>query len=80
MLRVGKEMTKVFVYLNHYRCPYDLVRWSDPWSCMCNGKCPTCGAEIEPYASHDVATCELIVHAPAVYDAANESPTHRTVL
>jgi hypothetical protein len=40
-------------FLNHYR--HCGVRWAMVWSCMCNDHCPTCGAEIEPYRSDDVA-------------------------
>lgn len=45
-------------YLNHYRhddCPVRPgVEWDDSWSCMCNDRCPECGAEIEPYESEEV--------------------------
>lgn len=39
------------VWQNNYRCQIctsEAVTWSDEWSCMCNDRCPTCGAEIEP--------------------------------
>lgn len=42
------------LYRNHYRCPDDGTEWTDEWDCMCNDKCPTCNAEIEPYRSEDL--------------------------
>ena len=49
-------------YVNYYRhkgCPetppgHDDPEWADEWSCMCNDKCPQCGAEIEPYDSEEL--------------------------
>lgn len=39
-------------FLNYYRhCD---TEWTDAWSCMCNDKCPVCGAEIEPFESEDL--------------------------
>jgi hypothetical protein len=43
-----------FAFRNYYRCPNDGTMWKDEWSCMCNDRCPTCGAEIEPYESEDI--------------------------
>lgn len=40
-------------YLNHYRhCGQE---WNDVESCMWNDRCPVCNAEIEPYASEELA-------------------------
>lgn len=41
-------------FINHYRCSECGSEWDDEWDCMCNDRCPTCNAEIEPYASEDV--------------------------
>ena len=53
-------------YLNHYRCAHEdpsrsghgkpADEWTMVWSCMCNDKCPTCNAEIEPYKSDELPT------------------------
>lgn len=44
-------------YLNHYchkDCPQQPdIEWTDAWYCMCNDRCPACGAEIEPYDSEE---------------------------
>lgn len=44
-------------FLNYYRhvdCPVQPgIKWHDVWRCMCNDRCPACGAEIEPYESED---------------------------
>ena len=45
------------VYRNFYHCDAedcDNPAWEDEWSCMCNDKCPSCNAEIEPYKSKDL--------------------------
>lgn len=39
-------------YTNHYRCPCG-AEWHDCWDVQCNDRCPSCGLEIEPYASDD---------------------------
>jgi len=40
-------------YLNRYwHCGEE---WEDTWSCMCNDKCPVCGAEIEPVESEAIS-------------------------
>ncbi len=41
-------------FRNHYRCPQDGGTWRDTWSCMCNGRCPKCNAEIEPFMSEEL--------------------------
>jgi hypothetical protein len=41
-------------FVNYYRCSNDGTEWADVWSCMCNDKCPSCNAEIEPYRSNDI--------------------------
>lgn len=41
-------------FVNHYRCPNDGTVWADIWTATCNDRCPTCGREIEPYASRDL--------------------------
>lgn len=43
------------MFVNHYRCPVDGTEWDDEWTCTCNDHCPTCNAEIEPYASDDLS-------------------------
>jgi Restriction endonuclease BglII len=45
---------RTHMFRNYYRCPYDGAAWIDEWSCMCNDRCPTCRAEIEPYDSEDI--------------------------
>jgi hypothetical protein len=40
---------------NSYHCPICDSKWRDEWSCMCNDKCPTCNAEIEPHDSVDLS-------------------------
>lgn len=58
-------------YTNHYLCPNDNTRWDDDWSCMCNDRCPTCDAEIEPYASTDNKDGAEVIHCQEVRDKAN---------
>ncbi len=41
------------IYENHYRCDCG-EEWSDEWTCMCNDRCPSCNAEIEPYDSDEI--------------------------
>jgi hypothetical protein len=31
----------------HHTCPCG-TNWWDEWDCLCNDRCPTCDAEIEP--------------------------------
>lgn len=38
-------------YINHYVCCGE--KWQDQWSSMCNDRCPSCNAEIEPYYSEN---------------------------
>ncbi len=40
------------LFRNHYH--HCREEWSDDWDSMCNDKCPTCNAEIEPYESEEV--------------------------
>lgn len=40
-------------YRNRYR--HFGQEWEDTWSCMCNDKCPVCGAEIEPVESEAIS-------------------------
>ncbi len=42
-------------YVNRYRCEDCNVEWDDEWDCGCNDECPECGAETEPYFSHDIS-------------------------
>ena len=42
-------------FLKYYRHDKCGTRWKDQWSCACNDKCPTCGAEIEPYDWDDLS-------------------------
>lgn len=30
------------------------MRWSAPWSCVCDDKCPECGHEVPPYTSKEI--------------------------
>jgi len=41
-------------YRNYYRCPKCVTEWEGEWDCMCNDRCPRCGAEIEPYSSEEI--------------------------
>ena len=34
-------------FRKHHTCPCGTAWW-DEWDCLCNGRCPTCDAEIEP--------------------------------
>ena len=39
-------------FVNHYRCPFDGVEWTNVWDCCCNDMCPLCKEkDIEPYKS-----------------------------
>jgi hypothetical protein len=58
-------------YTNSYLCPNDQTRWDDDWSCMCNDRCPSCDAEIEPYATTDNSDGSEVIHNQEVYDKAN---------
>ena len=48
------ESRRMFAFRNYYRCPNDGTAWTDEWTCMCNDRCPTCRAEIEPHESDDI--------------------------
>jgi hypothetical protein len=58
-------------YTNHYLCPTDRVRWDAHWSCMCNDRCPTCNAIVEPFATNRNADQSETIHNQDVYDQAN---------
>lgn len=53
-------------YLNYYKHCNEV--WEDQWSCMCNDRCPTCNAEIEPFKSEELnddgQVVETILHVP----------------
>ena len=34
-------------FRKHHACPCG-TSWWDEWDCLCNDRCPTCDAEIEP--------------------------------
>ena len=34
-------------FRKHHTCPCGTAWW-DEWDCLCNDRCPTCDAEIEP--------------------------------
>jgi hypothetical protein len=34
-------------FRKHHACPCG-TNWWDEWDCLCNDRCPTCDAEIEP--------------------------------
>ena len=39
-------------YITHYyHCGNS---WTDVWSCICNDRCPVCGAEITPFDSDEI--------------------------
>jgi hypothetical protein len=65
---VEKEQPR---FTNHYLCPIDNVRWDAHWSCMCNDRCPTCDAVVEPFATTRNADQSEMVHNQAVYNRAN---------
>lgn len=56
---------------NHYLCSKDSTRWDARWSCMCNDRCPTCDAVVEPYATTRNADQNETIHNQGVYDKAN---------
>jgi hypothetical protein len=56
---------------NHYLCPNDSTRWNAGWSCVCNDRCATCAAVVEPYATTDNADHHETIHNQVVYDRAN---------
>jgi hypothetical protein len=56
---------------NHYLCLKDLTRWDAAWSCMCNDRCPTCDAVVEPYQTTSNADQGKTIHNQEVYDRAN---------
>jgi hypothetical protein len=56
---------------NSYLCPNDSTRWDARWSCICNDRCPTCAAVVEPYATSDNADQSETIHNQVVYDRAN---------
>lgn len=42
-------------YRNEYYCDECDMAWEDEWSCMCNDRCPSCDAEIEPVKSKEIS-------------------------
>lgn len=58
---------------NHYLCLKDQTRWDSAWSCMCNDRCPTCDAVVEPFATTGNADQGKTIHNREVYDRANAS-------
>jgi hypothetical protein len=56
---------------NHYLCPNDSTRWDSGWSCMCNDRCPTCDAVVEPYAMTNSSDESEVIHDQQVYNRAN---------
>jgi hypothetical protein len=40
---------------NYYRHRECRTTWTDEWSGACNGRCPKCGREIEPYDCDDLS-------------------------
>ena len=57
-------------WTNHYY--HHGVQWDDVWSCQSNDECPVCHHEIEPYASTENASGELVIHNQKVNDMADE--------
>jgi len=58
-------------FRKHHTCPCR-ADWWDEWDCLCNDRCPTCDAEIEPdeheaiqgdksafMQSHDAVLCTV---------------------
>ena len=41
-------------FRKHHTCPCG-TDWWDEWDCLCNDRCPTCDAEIEPDDRRDVS-------------------------
>jgi hypothetical protein len=58
-------------FTNHYLCLNDRTRWDGGWCCMCNDRCPTCDAVVEPYAMTHNADQSETIHNQAVYNKAN---------
>lgn len=56
---------------NHYLCLDDSTRWDSGWSCMCNDRCPTCDAVVEPYAMTNSSDESEVIHDREVYNRAN---------
>lgn len=58
-------------YTNSYLCPNDTTRWDDDWNCICDGTCPNCAAQVEPFASTDHQSEKEIIYNQAAYNKAN---------
>jgi hypothetical protein len=56
---------------NHYLCSNDNTRWDARWACMCDDRCATCAAVVEPYATSDNADQSETIHNQEVYHRAN---------
>jgi hypothetical protein len=40
-------------FRKHHTCPCG-TDWWDEWDCLCNDRCPTCDAEIEPAGRFEI--------------------------
>ena len=58
-------------FTNHYLCPNDNVRWDARWSCLCNDRCSTSDAVVEPYAMTNNSDDSEVIHDREVYNRAN---------
>ena len=47
MLSGGEGEIHMPWFRKHYTCPCG-TDWYDEWDCLCNDRCPSCNAEIEP--------------------------------
>jgi hypothetical protein len=56
---------------NSYLCQQDNVRWDAKWSCVCNDRCPTCDALVEPFATTCNADQSETIHNQEIYEKAN---------
>jgi hypothetical protein len=69
--KLGEPMEDGRRFTNHYLCAKDNTRWDAPWSCMCDDRCPTCDAVVQPYATTRKADRSEAIHNQEVYSKAN---------
>lgn len=41
-------------YLKQYQCTECGETWEDEWDCLCDDRCPSCGAAMEPQSWEEV--------------------------
>lgn len=44
-------------FKNIYECDNCGTTWEDIWSCGCDDECPSCGLDISPTDSEEIAPC-----------------------